>query len=68
MNRRTRRLMEREYNKNKNKLLKRLTDLQIPTEKDIEEYIMEKTNSKIVEPIKVTQQMSDELKEYYNTK
>jgi hypothetical protein len=69
MNRRQKRMMEREYNKKKSKLIKNLTELNVPTESDIEEYITSKSiTPKIIEPIRVTQEMSEELKEYYNTK
>jgi hypothetical protein len=69
MNRRQKRMMEREFNKNKSKLIKNLTQLNVPTESDVEQYITSKSIApKIIEPIRVTQQMSEELKEYYNTK
>jgi hypothetical protein len=68
MNRKQRRMMEREYEKNKLKLTKHINETYIPTEQEIQEYINKRFSPTIMEPIKVTQEMSDELKEYYKTK
>lgn len=67
MNRRQKRFLEREYNKNKAKLIHNLKELNIPTEQDVEEYIKERTAPKIIQPITVIP--TDEIiKEYYNFK
>lgn len=68
MNRKQRRMMEREYEKNKLKLTKQINETYIPTQQEIQEYLTKRLSPTIMEPIKVTDQMSDELKEYYKTK
>jgi hypothetical protein len=67
MNRRQKRMLEREYNKNKSKLIKNLKELNVPTQQDVEEYIMEKTGPKIIQPLTIINN-DDKIKEYYNTK
>jgi len=66
MNRRQRRMMDREYNKNKSKLINNLKELNIPTQQDVEDYIMEKTGPKIIQPLKIIND-NDKIKEYYKT-
>ena len=61
-------MMEREYEKNKLKLTKQINETYIPTQQEIQEYLTKRLSPTIMEPIKVTDQMSDELKEYYKTK
>ena len=65
MNRRQRRMMDREYNKNKSKLINNLKELNLPTEQDVEDYIMEKTNPNIIQPLKIMNNNDDKIKEYY---
>jgi hypothetical protein len=65
MNRRQRRMLDREYTKNKSKLIKNLKELNIPTEKDVEEYIMEKTGPKIIQPLTIINNHDDKIKEHY---
>jgi hypothetical protein len=67
MNRRQKRFLEREYRKNRTKLIHNLKELNIPTEQDVEEYIMEKTGPKIIQPLTIIND-NDNIKEYYNTK
>ena len=73
MNRRIKRMMVREYKKNKAKLIHNLKELNIPTEQEVEEYIMSKTNQSniiqpnIIQPLTIIND-NDNIKEYYNTK
>jgi hypothetical protein len=64
-------MLEREYNKNKAKLIKNLKELNVPTESDVEEYIQSKVSQpKVIQP-KMIQPMvidNEQIKEYYNTK
>jgi hypothetical protein len=57
--------MDREYNKNKSKLINNLKELNLPTEQDVEDYIMEKTNPNIIQPLKIMNNNDDKIKEYY---
>jgi hypothetical protein len=59
-------MMDREYNKNKSKLINNLKELNIPTQQDVEDYIMEKTGPKIIQPLKIIND-NDKIKEYYKT-
>lgn len=68
INRRQKRMMEREYRKNKSKLIKNMNELNIPTEKDVEDYIMEKTGPKLIQPLTIINNGDDKIKEYYNLK
>jgi hypothetical protein len=65
MNRRQKRMMEREYAKNKSKLINNLKELNVPTQQDVEDYIMEKTNPNIIQPLKIINNNDDKIKEYY---
>ena len=61
-------MMEREYEKNKRKLIHNMNELNIPTEQEVEEYINSKAGIKSEE---LTEQFifpDETIKDYYNVK